>query len=166
GRHHHRVVISSRNLTLDNSWDTVLVLDEDPGGAIPAAPAADMVAALPGLAISPLSADRRRAVADLASTLRQVRLAAPAPFTGGYLLPLGLDDARPWPFPEDSGRILALSPFLSRGTLRRLRGTAADVTVVSRPESMDLLGRRRLAGWSTSVLHRAVEETDDDVAPV
>lgn len=166
GRHHHRVVISSRNLTLDNSWDTVLVLDEDPGGAIPAAPAADMVAALPELTISSLSAGRRRAVEDLARSLRRARLAAPAPFTGGYLLPLGLDDSRPWPFPEDSARILAISPFLSGDTLTRVRGNAADATVVSRPESMDLLGRRRLAGWSTNVLHRAVEEANDDAAPV
>jgi hypothetical protein len=35
----HRVIILSRNLTLDRSWDTALVLDEDEDGAIDAAPA-------------------------------------------------------------------------------------------------------------------------------
>src|SRR5690625_702410 len=65
----HRVVISSRNLTLDISWDTVLVLDEDPQGPIGAGPAADVVAALPNLTTGPLPQRRGTAVAHLARTL-------------------------------------------------------------------------------------------------
>src|SRR5690625_2505805 len=166
GDQHHRVVISSRTLTLDNSWATVLVLDEDPHGETSAAPAADLVARLPELTTVPLPAARRTGVDDLAETLRGVQLAAPRPFTDGYLLPLGLDDTRPWPFPSAPKRVLAISPFLSGDTLDSLRSTATDATLVSRAESMNLIGRRRLAGWSTQVLHRGVEETDDDAEPV
>ncbi|ROR72386.1 hypothetical protein [Bogoriella caseilytica] len=165
GALHHRLLISSRNLTLDNSWDTILVLDEDPHGAIPATPAADLIATLPGLATAPLREARRTAITDLAETLRTVSLAAPEPFTGGSLLPLGLDDARTWPFPANPDRILAISPFLSRETLRNLRGAADDATLVSRAESLNLLGRHGLAGWSAHVLHRGVEQTDDDAEP-
>ncbi|HLS14703.1 MAG TPA: hypothetical protein VK095_09345, partial [Beutenbergiaceae bacterium] len=162
----HRVVISSRNLTLDNSWDTVLVLDEDPQGPIGAGPAADVVAALPNLTTGPLPQRRGTAVAHLARTLRKVKLSAPAPFTGGYLLPLGLDESTPWPFPDDGERILAISPFLSGRTVQRLLGTADQALLVSRPESIDLLGGRQLAGWSTNVLHRGVEESGDDAEPL
>ncbi|REE04248.1 phospholipase D-like domain-containing protein [Citricoccus muralis] len=162
GALHHRVIVASRNLTLDNSWDTVLVLDEDPDGTIPAAPAADAVAALPTMALDPLPEARAAAVADLARTLRAVTLAAPEPFTGGSLLPLGLDDDRPWPFSADPERVLAISPFVSAETLKSIRGTSSEAILVSRAEAMDLLGRRQLDGWSTRVLHRAAEEGDDD----
>ncbi|GAA1128583.1 hypothetical protein [Citricoccus alkalitolerans] len=166
GSFHHRVVVSSRNLTLDNSWDTVLVLDEDKHGTIAAGPAADVVAALPSLTLDPLPEGRAAAVADLARTLRDVNLAAPVPFTGGSLLPLGLTEERPWPFPQTPERVLAISPFLSAATLDSIRAGSAEATLVSRPEAMDLLGRRRLAGWSTTVLHRGVEESEDDQAGV
>ncbi|MGM7669841.1 hypothetical protein [Microbacterium sp. A93] len=166
GAFHHRVVVSSRNLTLDNSWDTVLVLDEEEDGTIDAGPAADVVAALPSLTLDRLPEGRAAAVADLARTLREARLAAPAPFTGGSLLPLGLTDERPWPFPQEAERVLAISPFLSAATLDSIRAGSAEATLVSRPDAMDLLGRRQLTGWSTTVLHRGVEETEDDQASV
>ncbi|MEV4900103.1 hypothetical protein AB0K08_02025 [Citricoccus sp. NPDC055426] len=162
GALHHRVIVASRNLTLDNSWDTVLVLDEDPDGTIPAAPAADAVAALPTMTLDPLPEARAAAVADVARTLRAVTLAAPEPFTGGSLLPLGLGDDRPWPFPANPERVLAISPFVSAETLKSIRGTSAEATLVSRAEAMDLLGRNALKEWSTKVLHRAAEEGDDD----
>lgn len=162
GTLHHRVIVASRNLTLDNSWDTVLVLDEDPDGAILATPAADMVAALPGMTLDPLPETRAAAVADLARTLRGVRLAAPEPFTGGSLLPLGLGEDRPWPFPNNPERVVALSPFVSASTLESIGGSSAEATLVSRAEAMDLLGRKALEGWSTKVLHRGAEEGEGD----
>src|SRR5690625_5209910 len=162
GHTHHRILIASRNLTLDNSWDTVLVLDEDPHGTISASPAADVLTTLPRLALEPLPRKRASAVDDLARTLREVQLAAPAPFTGGHLLPLGLTDDQPWPFPATPERVLAISPFLSARTLARIRGTCVDSTLVSRAESMDRLGRDRLSGWDTRTLHRGVENGQDD----
>ena len=162
GHTHHRVLIASRNLTLDNSWDTVLVLDEDPRGLIPASPAADVLTTLPRLALEPLPRRRASAVDDLARTLRAVHLAAPAPFTGGHLLPLGLTDDQPWPFPATSDRVLAISPFLSARTLARIRGTCPQATLVSRAESMDRLGQNRLTQWDTRTLHPGVEDGHDD----
>src|SRR5699024_10745675 len=105
---------------------------------------------------------RASAVDDLARTLRTVRLAAPTPFTGGHLLPLGLTDEQPWPFPATPKRVLAISPFLSARTLARIRGTCVDSTLVSRAESMDRLGQDRLTGWDTTTLHRGVENGQDD----
>src|SRR5699024_7513578 len=93
----HRAVVASRNLTLDSSWDTALILVESRHGTIAARPAADTIAALPGMILAPMTQERHDSILDLATTLREVHLEAPPPFTGGTLLPLGLDDDSPWP---------------------------------------------------------------------
>ncbi|QCP04585.1 phospholipase D family protein [Brevibacterium sp. CS2] len=162
GTHLHRLVIASRNLTLDSSWDTVLVLEEDPEGTIAAAPAADFVAALPALCLSSLPEKRASAVNDLAATMRYVRFAAPPPYSGGALLPLGVDGCDTWSFPSDSLRVFAISPFLTESQLEEVRGGASEATLLSRAESMNLLGQERLSAWNTMVLHQAVEQPESE----
>lgn len=163
GAHLHRVVVLSRNMTLDRSWDTALVLDEASDGAIDAAPAAGILRRMPGLATRPVGDARQAQVDDLATTLSGVRLAAPSPFTGGELLPIGLD-GDVWPFPARARRLLAISPFLTRGALKALGQTCASRTLVSRAESLDLVGGRALDGWDVNVLQRLAEvEPSDDV---
>src|SRR5699024_10117189 len=75
----HRVVVTSRNLTLDSSWDTALILEECRHGTIDAGPAADTIAALAGMILDPMTEERRDSILDLAATLRYVRLEAPQP---------------------------------------------------------------------------------------
>ncbi|MCQ6269116.1 phospholipase D family protein [Pseudarthrobacter sp. R1] len=157
GALHHRVVVASRNLTFDSSWDTALVLDEGPYGTIKAAPAADFVAQLPTLCTDELPESRATAIQDLCTTLRTVRLESPEPFTGGELLPLGLAADSSWPFTEHSDRMLAISPFLTAGTLKRLRATTSEATLLSRAASLDQLGARATAGWDLQVLSSGVD---------
>ncbi|PWH07912.1 hypothetical protein DEO23_01920 [Brachybacterium endophyticum] len=158
---HHRVVVASRNLTLDSSWDTALVLDEHPNGAIDAAPAADMVGSLPGLALDPMEEDRRASIQDLCASLRGVHLEAPHPFTGGNLLPLGLDTTSRWPFPaESSERLLAISPFLQEETLRALEAGSPNLTLVTRAESADQLGASALSSWDVNVIDSGADYRD------
>lgn len=157
GTHLHRLLIGSRNLTLDDSWDTLLVLDEDPAGAVDGGPAADFVAALPGMALDPPSEERRTAVLDLAGTLERARFAVPAPFTDGRLLPLGLDGEgggalEELPRPERVKRTLAITPFATGDVIARLRGGQEPI-LLSRPEQLDLLGPSGCDGWDTRVLH-------------
>jgi hypothetical protein len=157
----HRVVILSRNLTFDRSWDTALLLDEDPGGVIEAAPMADFVRALPGLALParPVSERRKVDILSLARSLERAHLAAPAPFTEGALVPIGVTDERVWPFPEKGSRLLAISPFLTKKALVALSLVANDRTLVSRASSLDLVGGRALRGWTTTTL-QPLAETD------
>lgn len=154
---HHRVVIASRNLTLDNSWDTALVLDEAPWGTIDAAAAADFLLQLPALCVDRLPEARSLAIADLCATLRAVQFEAPEPFTDGELLPLGLSSNRPWPFAEPADRTLAISPFLSHGTLARLRSTTTEAVLLSRAETMDEVGARATADWDQQILAPGVD---------
>ena len=78
GRLHHRVIVLSRNLTFDRSWDVVVTLDEDdeatPGAA---ARLGGFLRQLPDLAASEtsLSEARRDALEDLATTVTAARLA-------------------------------------------------------------------------------------------
>lgn len=160
GALHHRVIVASRNLTLDNSWDTALVLDEAPAGKIEAAPAADFVAELPALCTLPLPAERVEAIGELCSTLRDVRLEPPWPFTGGTLLPLGLSTNSIWPFTQKSERMLAISPFVTAGTLDRLRATTKKAELLSRPESLDQVGPSSIAGWDLHVLSSGTDLVD------
>lgn len=155
--HLHRVVILSRNMTLDRSWDTALSLDEDPEGVISAAPAASFVADLPALAVRALAPERAGEIADLARTLGRVSLAPPAPFTGGELLPIGLSDKRVWPFPREAKRLLAISPFLTRSAIRSIGKVSPSRVLLSRAEALDLLGAQAVEGWDVNVLQRAAE---------
>lgn len=163
GSHAHRVVVLSRNMTLDRSWDTALVLDEASDGLIDAAPAADFIRWLPSLTTRPVSDRRTGDVDDLAATLASVQLTPPSPFTGGELLPIGVGgDA--WPFPTRARRMLAISPFLTRGRLDSLARISTARRLVSRAESLDLVGAHALEGWDVNVLQRTAE-TDHDAAP-
>lgn len=182
----HRVVVLSRNLTLDRSWDTILVLDEDPAGSVPAAPAARLVRALPDLAVGsvrPLTEERRAQIFSLAGSLETVRLAPPAPFDGGVLLPLGTPGADGpgdtgivdvlgagpegrAPFPDGVSRILAISPFLTPDMVAQLASVSQERILVSRPETLDGLGNRALAGWDVNVLQRQAEGVESEPAEV
>ena len=157
GNFHHRMLVLSRNMTMDRSWDTALVLEEEPEGAIAGAPLADFVEALPRLALRPIDAKRNHDIAGLASTLRTARFAPPSPFTAGELLPIGIADEPVWPFPPSANRLLAISPFLTVGALRELGSVADAKALVSRMESLELVGSDALDGWDPYVLQRLAE---------
>ena len=167
GNRLHRVIILSRNMTLDRSWDTALVLDEEDGGAIDAAPAAEFVRQLPTLALRPLGDVRIAELEDLEATLAHTSLAAPTPFTSGELIPIGMTDDRIWPFPERGKRLLAISPFLAKPGISAISKIATDRTIVSRAESLELMGSRLLEGWNVNVLQPLAEvDPGDDLDDV
>jgi hypothetical protein len=127
----HRLVLSTRNLTDDRSWDLVVVLDEDAAGIPGAAkPAIDLLRAVaPGDVI----------IESLTSS------AASAPF----LPPPGCDDLRLHAWPVGRGadpttgrsgsKMLVVSPFIGLDRLRTLATRGDHLTVVSRPETFDRL---------------------------
>ena len=153
----HKVIVLSRNLTMDNSWDTILVLDQDDGGTVDAAPAAHFLRSLPGLALQEIPTGHRGRVLDVARTLGGVRLEAPPGYTGGYLKAIGLDGKKFWPFDRPLARVFAMSPFLTKPAVRRLQqprmGDHNNVLIlVSRSESFDALGPGGFGGFRPKVL--------------
>jgi hypothetical protein len=161
GAYRHRVVVLSRNITFDKSWDIVITLDEGPGSAAPPArEAAAFVASLPGLAVRPLPAARMASIQDLAATLRRARLEPPKPFASSRVWPVGGDAGRGWPYHDAPVRSLIVSPFLTGSTVQAITA-AAPAALVSTQAALDGLSDHDVAGFDPIyVLSAALTVTD------
>ncbi|WP_035923644.1 phospholipase D family protein [Kocuria rosea] len=150
----HRVLVLSRNLTFDNSWDTILVLDEsdDPReNLLPGGELADYLATTASWAVAPgLSAERTAELTDLNASLSGVSFAAPAGFKdAAWVARTGertvhsrslWDDVTGGVHAQDRAtRALVISPFLDT-SLADLVARCGEVRLLSRAESLDVLG--------------------------
>ena len=110
-----RVLITSRNLTFDTSWDTVLRLDESAGshgarlGAV-----GELFEGLLGAAVRDVSSDHSGRVRSLAKALQTARFALPTGIDDLKIHVLGLT-SKPSPLPTTVDRSLIISPFLTDG---------------------------------------------------
>ena len=134
-----RVLIASRNLTFDASWDTVLRLDEatDAAGAL-LGTVGELFEGLLGAAVGTVSPDHGDRVRSLSAALGTTRFALPAGVDDLRTHVLGLSRT-PSPLPATAERSLIISPFVSDDFFVRVRPAPVD-ELVSRPESLDLLG--------------------------
>jgi len=149
----HRLIISSRNLTPDRSWDVLLRLEQSSRGTI-LPQVADLVDALPGLAIGGLERRRAKAMRDLAARCREVRWAMPNGFDRLRVHVLGLGPVTASLWPKRADRVVVVSPFLGPELLARLPRAPRRV-LVSRPDALDGLAHAaggRDPGWTTMVL--------------
>lgn len=139
GSYLHRVLVMSRNLTFDRSWDVIVRLDEEPDAArtMNTGGIVEFVRALPSLAAREHPLIQSDLVEDLANTLATATLAVPTPFESGSFAPLlSRNDGQP--FRHTCDHALAISPFLSEGAARSFVDTAtAWAGVVSRPAALD-----------------------------
>jgi hypothetical protein len=135
----YRMLCASRNLTLANSWDTLVSLegasDEKIAGGAQGGPLADFVSALPAFArgVPDVTLTRIRQVAD---ELRRVVFAPPDGFETVRFHPLGIPGHADWPFPKSGSRALVISPFLSAATLQRLAESVRHASLVSTPDAL------------------------------
>lgn len=142
----HRVIVLSRNLTFDRSWDIVVVLDEDseaPKGVARGFP--PFLRQLPSLACDPISDRRLAELESLAATVATARLAAPEPFTRAQVWPLGGDADIGRPYPSDPDRTLIISPFLTGSEVTKI-AHGSPTTIVSTTMALDDLGPSAAAG--------------------
>ena len=134
-----RVLIASRNLTFDASWDTVVRLDEaSNSAAVKLEPVGELFEGLLDTAVSQVPAVHRDRVLSLTAALG----------TTPFALPAGIDDLRahvlglshkPSPLPGTAERSLIISPFVSDDFFTRVHPAPVD-ELVSRMEALDLLG--------------------------
>ena len=146
GQVRFRLVILSRNLTLDTSWDTIVQLDGVPSADPPdyIGVVGDFLDDLPGFAVHALNERRRGAVERLATELRSVRWEKPPEVRWLRFHPLGTD----FPSPKLEGdRVLAISPFLTEGVTRELGAMAGPNILVSRPAALDGVGQEAVSGF-------------------
>lgn len=139
----YRLLVLSRNLTFDRSWDTALVLEgplTDRTNAYAVNhPLGDFVQALPDLAVRDPGDDFRSAVDQVQDEIRRVDFELPPPFSDVRFWPLGLDGGETWPFKERIDRLLVLSPFLSESLLQEITDGGRDHVLVSRLDTLDAL---------------------------
>ena len=164
----YRLLVLSRNLTGDRSWDTILWLDGRPEERPIAInePLARFVAALSGLSVTRLPPGRRAALAALAEELRRVRWDRPAGVRELRFHPIGLPGSPPFAVDEHFAgyRTLVISPFVRGGAIRRLlRPQAGTAVLVSRGEELDALPDGALEGLDVYELDPVASLSADDV---
>ena len=133
-----RVLIASRNLTFDASWDTVVRLDEasEATGAS-LAPVGEMFEGLRTSSVGKVSTDHQHRVRSLSAALQTARFELPGGVDDLHIHVLGLNDT-PSPLPAATERSMIISPFVSDNFFTSVHPARVD-ELVSRPESLDLL---------------------------
>ena len=154
----YRLLCSSRNLTFDRSWDTLLLLDGVLAQHRTNAFArnhslARFVRELPGLCINPVSERWASDVNSTADELLKVEFEIPNGFTDMEFAPLGLGWTPQWPI-IGHRRMLAMAPFVDDGFIKRFVDSATPLGIVSRAESLDELS----GGHISKLFRRLVHE--------
>ena len=162
----YRLLVLTRNLTNDRSWDIAVRLDSQDVASKPLPvndPLSRFLSDLPGRAVSGMPRARRERVRALAAEARLVV----------WALPEGADGMRfhylPDPgFDTTGARHLIVSPFLNDTGLDQLVGGTAGAIVVSRPEALERLPADRLGDLQTYVVPdvpdlEALEGSDESV---
>ncbi|QSB16830.1 phospholipase D family protein [Natronosporangium hydrolyticum] len=146
-----RLLVLSRNLTKDRSWDVCLRLD----GAIGTQPLADnqplsdLIRHGMRLAVAPLPRARRAAVEALGEDLHRAVWQRPDGAREMSFYALGVPDASTPDF--DGRRHLIISPFCTPGGLDRC-APSGQPALVSRQEALDCLPAESLVGSEALVV--------------
>lgn len=139
-----RVLIASRNLAFDTSWDTILRLDQSrtTRGA-DLSEVATLFDVLVDHSVGTIDGLHRQRVEELCAALRAAVFAPPPGVDSLKLHLLGLD-RRPAFFPEDATRSLVVSPFVTDDFFTKVMpGPATEL--VSRGEELDRLSPKVLS---------------------
>jgi hypothetical protein len=157
--HTTRVLVLSRNLTADRSWDVLLRLDGVPSRRVN--PDNDglvrLVRALPTLTKSGLGDDRDERVMGLADRLRRVEWEMPDGVTELRFWPFGLRDRRKPNLDElfTGSRRLVVSPFVTPVGIEsvvRPGRNGSEAHLVSRAEELDRISPDDLANLNLHVM--------------
>lgn len=135
-----RLVVPSRNLTSDRSWDLCLQMEGKPERRILAAnkPLSGLIATLPKFTSKPLTEERTAELSALSREVSRCRWNLPKDFNEVrfHVLGTGRQPTR-W-LPERSEEMGVISPFLGELALKALqKSTDKPVFLLSRGEEMD-----------------------------
>lgn len=160
----YRLLCSSRNLTSDRSWDVMVRLDSVPSVLGNSGALAELLIALPAMAVTPLPPERADRIRGLAERVRGIAWEAPADIREVVLYALGIGPRDDIDF--GGKRHLVISPFVSDDGLAIVAERSKEkIYVVSRAESLEALAPETLQGISGFVLDEAArdpDEADDD----
>lgn len=158
----YRLVVLTRNITADQSWDMALQLEGEPDDVEHGenAPLVDFLFRLPALAPSAATHPLAEELPALASEVMRVRWRLPDGFSRVRFHSPGAD-GRAWR-PRHSDRLAVVSPFCTGPALEWLAdSTDEPVLVFSRPEEFDLVSDGALDRFAQRLVLSDAAETDD-----
>ena len=161
---HMRMLVGSRNLTGDRSWDLCLRLEGTEQEQVQPTNTAvrDLLHRLAGSVAR--DAVRRQRVEALAEAVGRTEWQVPPPFEALSFAVLGLTGKRWLPRFESgtSRRLVVVSPFLDAGSLDALRKTTREATaLVSSPAELARVPAATLAGFEQVKVLAEYAETED-----
>ena len=121
----YRLIILSRNITFDKAWDTILVLEGISSEKIIDSnrPLADFIKYLPEITVNNMKDEKLKLLSEIAKEIMFVDFIAPDNFNSKInFYPLGIKDYNYKPFPDNYQRTMIISPFISSGLLKSLKG--------------------------------------------
>lgn len=158
-----RLIVLTRNLTADRSWDLALTLEGTPGEErIPDnAELVTLIRRLPHLATRPIPDGRTEQIEELAELAARTEWELPGDFNRVRFHALGLNGSRAW-CPEESAELIVISPFLSNQALHDLlQTTDAAPALISRPESYATIDRAILEEFDRVLVLAEQAELED-----
>lgn len=156
-----RVVVLSRNLTHDRSWDVALAIEGAPTGRRWRSNEGlfDLVSRLPEMNPQTPAATTKN-VLELAEQLHSAEWQCPEGFDELQFSSLGLS-GKGWA-PRESQKLAVISPFVSAKALRQLaESTREPVLLVSRPEELDKLDAPARGTFPQCLALQDAAETED-----
>jgi hypothetical protein len=158
-----RLLILSRNLTRDRSWDIAATLDGMVGKRPQAInrPLADLLRHLPDLATTGAPEGTRGLVDELAEDIRRTEWSLPEPFQSVSFAVNGLG-GKPW-CPEPCVRLGVVSPFCDDQTLSMLAGLASaeKPIIVGRSDELTLVPKSILDSFGRVAVLDEMATTED-----
>lgn len=163
-----RLLILSRNLTRDRSWDAALSLD----GTVVSRPSAgnrplhDLLEKLPSMAVGSMDDARRRMTLAMAAELRYVEWDMPAGCDALDFHVNGIGTAG-WK-PAKSKSIAVMSPFVDEEALEHLAALAprAAKKLISRPDQLACIPAFTLSKFDQVLVLDEMAEGDDGEEPL
>jgi hypothetical protein len=168
----YRLLCSSRNLTFDRSWDTLLILDgplatHRTNAFARNRPLTQFVRELPRMTIHPMPDATIANVNSMADELLKVDFQIPDGFSDMEFCPLGFDWTPDWPILKHR-RTLAMAPFLDDGFIQRCKREEIPLGVISRIDSLNELSldsvRGLNAAWYMNTAADSPVSSDEEIS--
>ncbi|MCK5862114.1 MAG: phospholipase D family protein [Candidatus Hydrogenedentes bacterium] len=161
-----RLLVLSRNITFDRSWDISLQLEGTVSGRNIATnhPLSIFLKNLPDLATTHVSCEKRQQARFLAEEVRKTQWELPEGFEEIGFHILGMTN-KAWT-PAWSKRMVIISPFISDKAVEHLyENTDTIVAIISRPEELNALNRTTFKCCEDWYVLDDAAETEDGEEP-